>query len=49
MDREERVSTVRSPIQGSLSHPTAAMHEMVTINNKVTGEIDMLFPEGKQQ
>ena len=35
------------PIQGSPSHPAAAPHEMVTINNKVTGEIDMLFPEGK--
>ncbi len=35
------------PMQGSLSHPTAAVHEMVTINNKVTGEIDMLYPEGR--
>jgi hypothetical protein len=35
------------PVQALASHGTATTHEMVTINNKVTGEIDMLFPEGK--
>jgi hypothetical protein len=36
------------PVHALASHATgAATHEMVTINNKVTGEIDMLFPEGK--
>jgi hypothetical protein len=35
------------PVQALASHGTATTHEMVTINNKVTGEIDMLFPDGK--
>jgi hypothetical protein len=36
------------PLQASVSHATAGgPHVMVTINNKVTGEIDMLFPDGK--
>src|SRR4030081_2193673 len=29
------------PVQALASHPTGGTHEMVTINNKVTGEIAM--------
>jgi hypothetical protein len=29
------------------SRPSETTHVMITINNKVTGEVDMLFPDGK--
>ena len=35
------------PVQYSVSHPNVPRQHMVTINNKVTGEMDMLLPETK--
>ena len=35
------------PVQFSVSHPGAPNQQVVTINNRVTGEIDMLIPERK--
>jgi len=35
------------PMQFSVSRPSAPSQQVVTINNKVTGEIDMLIPERK--